>query len=435
MKQSLTLRILPAALLAVFSGGAGAAGFQLLEQNASGIGNAYAGSAAVAENASTIFFNPAGMTQLKEHEVSLGASAIKTSYKFKNEGSSVGALAGTGDGNNGGSWGYVPNAYLSWGLNKDLYLGLGLGAPFGLKTEYDSPWVGGAQSIKFDIKTININPSLAYRVNDQVSLGAGVSYQKIDVEYQRIAGVAPVVPIGGGLTVNLTQHTATLNADDSAWGWNLGGLFTLNPATKVGVSYRSKVKYELEGDVAVRGGAGIADTLFNAARSAPVKADLELPDTAIVSVFQKLDDRWDMLGDISWTGWSSIRQLQIVNANTGGSVQNIDAEFRNTWRVALGASYKLSDASKLKFGLAFDQTPVKDAEHRLTSLPDNNRIWFSVGGQWKPTPASAVDVGLAYLRVKDAPIDNNQSTALRGRVTGTFEDSAYILGAQYSQAF
>jgi len=433
MNPCLTRRALPAVLLAAFSGGAGAGGFQLLEQNASGLGNAFAGSAAVAENASTIFFNPAGMTQLKEREVSLGVSAIKTSYKFKDAGSSVGGLAGTGDGNDGGGWGYVPNAHLSWALGKDLYLGLGVGAPFGLKTEYDSPWVGAAQSIMFDIKTVNLNPSLAYRLNDQVSLGAGVSYQKIDVEYQRLAAVLPVFPVGPG-AIDLTQHRATLTADDTGWGWNLGALFSLDAATKLGVSYRSKVKYSLEGNIAVTGGASALDAAFNASQSSPVKADLELPDTAIVSVAQKLDDHWDMLGDLSWTGWSSIEQLKIVNANSGATVQTIDAHFRDTWRVALGANYKLSEASKLKFGIAYDQTPVQDAAHRLTALPDNNRVWFSVGGQWKPAPTSAVDVGVAYLRVKDAPIDNDQAP-LRGRVTGTYEDKAFILGAQYSQAF
>jgi len=170
-----TMKLLPALIISLLAGNASAAGFQLLEQNASGLGNAYAGSAAVAENASTIFYNPAGMTQLKDRELSTGLVAVGTSFKFNDTGSSVGFLTGTGTGGNGGGWGFIPNAYMSWALNKDLYVGLGVGAPFGLKTEYDNPWVGAAQSTLFDIKTYNINPSVAYRVNDQVSIGAGLT--------------------------------------------------------------------------------------------------------------------------------------------------------------------------------------------------------------------------------------------------------------------
>ncbi len=138
-----SMKLIPALLLVAFSSVASASGFQLMEQNASGIGNAYAGSAAVAEDASTIYFNPAGMTQLKEREISGGISAVGPSFHFHDQGSSVGALAGSGDGGNAGGWAAIPNGYLSWALNKDLYVGVGVGAPFGLKTEYDDPWLGG----------------------------------------------------------------------------------------------------------------------------------------------------------------------------------------------------------------------------------------------------------------------------------------------------
>ena len=170
MTQRTTMKLIPALLLVAFSGSASASGFQLLEQNLSGLGNAYAGSAAVAENASTIYFNPAGMTQLQDREVSGGLAAIGPSFKFKDEGSQVGALAGAGNGGDAGGWAAVPNGYVSWALTKDVYVGLGIGAPFGLKTEYDDLWVGAAQATMFEVKTFNINPSVAYRLNDKVSV-------------------------------------------------------------------------------------------------------------------------------------------------------------------------------------------------------------------------------------------------------------------------
>lgn len=425
MNHKMIPRLLPLALSVLASGPAAAAGFQLMEQNASGLGNAFAGSAAVAENASTIFFNPAGMTQLREREVSIGVDAVRPSFEFSDKGSSAGTLSGEGD--DAGGWAAVPNAYLSWALSKDLYLGLGLSAPFGLQTDYGGSWVGGAQARKFEIKTYNVNPSIAYRVNDKLSLGAGVSWQRIDAKYERVAGViAAPFP--------LSSSIATLDADSDAWGWNVGALLTLSPTTKVGVSYRSKIKHKLEGDLTLEG----PSAALNAAQTSKAKADVELPDTFIVSVAQQLNERWEMLGDLSWTGWSSIDKVDIVRTSgvfSGATVQTLDTDFRDTWRVALGANYKLDDAWKLKFGIAYDQTPVKDAERRLVALPDNDRTWFTVGGQWKATKASTVDLGLAYLYVPDTKIDNDQSLQGRGRVTGEYDSSVWILGAQYSAAF
>jgi len=435
MRRTMIGRVLPLALLATGSGAASAAGFQLLEQNASGIGNAYAGSAAVAENASTIFFNPAGMTQLQARELSVGVAAVRPTFDFSNDGSVVlntPRIATSGGGGDAGSWAYLPNAYLSWALNKDLYLGVGLGAPFGLITEYDDDWVGRAQSLKFDIKTYNINPSIAFRVNDKLSLGAGVSWQRLEAEYERVATVLPsaLSPVPG-----LNATTATLDADSDAWGWNVGALFTPSASMKVGVSYRSKVEHTLEGHLKVEGpAAGLAPTL----QSVDAEADVDLPDTLVLSVAQRLDDRWEMLGDLSWTGWSSIDEVDIVRTSglaAGTTAQTLEADFRDTWRVALGANYKLNDAWKLKFGIAYDQTPVKDKERRLTSLPDNDRTWFTVGGQWKPGKTNTLDLGVAYLYVPDTKIDNDQTALGRGRVTGEYESSVWILGAQYSMAF
>ncbi|MDT3672308.1 MAG: outer membrane protein transport protein [Aromatoleum sp.] len=429
MRRTMIARMIPAALLTIGAGGASASGFQLLEQNASGLGNAYAGSAAVAENASTIFFNPAGMTQLQAREVSFGVAAVRPSFDFKNRGSQAGAL--TGDGKDAGGWSAIPNAYLSWALNKDLYLGVGLGAPFGLITDYDESWVGAAQSIKFEIKTYNINPSIAYRVNDKWSIGAGVSWQRMEAEYERAVGIfGPPLPFSSSM--------AKLDVDGDAWGWNIGALFTPSPNMKVGVSYRSKVDHELDGKVKVSG----PSAALNAGGTSKAQVDVELPDTFVVSVAQKLDDRWEMLGDLSWTGWSSVDFVDIDRTSgpaAGTTAQTLKVEFKDTWRLALGANYRLNDAWKLKFGVARDQSPVKDRQRRLVALPDQDRTWFTFGGQWKTTKTTTLDLGAAYLYVRDTKIDNNQSSLNplqnRGRVTGKYDSNVWLLGAQYSMAF
>ena len=428
MVKMFSMKLVPAMLLVAFSGAASASGFQLLEQNASGIGNAYAGSAAVADNASTIYFNPAGMTKLQAREVTGGISAVGPSFHFKDKGSSVGALAGTGDGGNAGGWAAIPNAYMSWALNKDVYLGIGMGAPFGLKTEYDDRWVGAAQAQMFEVKTINLNPSVAWRVNDKVSLGFGVNWQKIEAYYDRLATVSTTG----------SQTKIKMELDDDAWGWNVGGLFDVSPSTRVGLSYRSAVKYQTEGKIKATG----PSAAVNASASSDAKADLKLPDTFIMSVTQKLSDKWEMLGDVSWTGWSSIPKVDIYRAsNTGAGTgngtiaQTLHTDFKDTWRVALGSHYKYNDAWKLKFGVAYDQTPVQHASERLVSLPDNDRVWFSFGTQWTPDKVQRFDFGVSYIHVRDSKIDNNQTALGRGRVTGEYSGNIWILGAQYSMSF
>jgi long-chain fatty acid transport protein len=386
--NKMTLRIVPALLLLAFSGAASAGAFQLWEQNASGLGNAYAGSAAVADNASTVFYNPAGMTQLGSGiQLSVGVAGVGPSYEFRDN-------SGIKSGGNAGGWAAVPNAYLSGQVTKDLFLGLGISAPFGLATEYDAGWAGAARAIKSEIKTVNINPSLAYRVSDKVSLGFGLNYQKIDAE--------------------LTNSVVRLQGDDAGWGWNAGALFTLSPAMRVGVSYRSAVKYSLSGE------ASSAVPALNGS----INADVKLPDTFILSVWQQVSDRWEAMGDLSYTRWNSVRSLNV----TGLAVPVSETfNYENSWRFAWGAGYKASDKAKLKFGIAFDRTPVRD-EYRTARVPDSNRLWLSLGGQWNAGSYGKFDLGYSYLYVLDPSIS-------QGALQGKYDASAHIVGMQYSVGF
>ena len=399
--NKMTLRTLPALLMIAFSGAASASAFQLWEQSASGVGNAYAGSAAVADNAATAFYNPAGLTQLAGFQLSAGVAGVGPSYKFRNEGS-------TGTGGNGGdagSWAAVPNIHLAWQLTPDWFFGFGISSPFGLSTEYqDNNWVGRFQSLKSKVTTVNYNPSVGYRVNDKVSLGFGINYQTIDAELTA-AAPGPFV-------------FSSLKGSDSAWGWNAGALFTLSPAMRVGISYRSRVKYTLEGDATT------------AISSTPVKTDIKLPDTFILSVWQQVSDRWEAMGDLSYTRWNSLKTLDLYNRDTGAQLPGETFNYRNAWRLAWGAAYQVNDAAKAKFGIAYDRTPTTDA-NRSARVPDNNRIWLSLGGQWSLGKSSKLDLGYTYLYVKDPSINQTKGTTLSGK----YDDSAHIVGLQYSVGF
>ncbi|RIX49041.1 MAG: transporter [Rhodocyclales bacterium GT-UBC] len=395
--KKMTLRTIPAVLLLAFSGVASAAAFQLWEQNASGLGNAYAGSAAIADNASTIFFNPAGMTQMTGLQLSAGAVGVGAYYEFRNSGSTVSG----NDGGNAGGWAAVPNGYFSAQLTNDLFLGFGVSVPFGLATEYnDSNWVGRFQSLKSEIRTVNYNPSVAYRINDKISLGLGINYQTINAE------MTNMTPVG----------LYRVKGDDSTWGWNAGALFTLSPAMRVGVSYRSTMDYTLDGTRSV---AGV---------SRPATASIKLPDTFILSVWQQVSDRWEAMGDLSYTNWSTVDKLNI-RTSAGTDVETFG--YKDSWRIAWGAAYKATDAMKLKFGLAYDRTPVTNTD-RSARVPDNDRLWFSLGGQWNAGRYGKFDLGYSYLYVKDPSISQSKlGTTLRGQ----YDDSAHLIGVQYSVGF
>lgn len=225
LKQTIGSVLVASAFLGVASGAA-ASGFALLEQNGSGLGNAYSGGAAVAEDASTIFYNPAGMSRLSGKQFVVAGSMIKPSIKFTSS-------TGVPDGGDAGSWAFVPNLYFSAEVHPQFHVGFGINVPFGLTTKYDATWVGKEQGIESHIETINFNPSMSYQVNDDVSIGLGVSYQYIKGEL-----TSNVVP---------TASIATLSGTDDAWGYNLGILTSLSSQTRVGFAYRSAIKYNLTG--------------------------------------------------------------------------------------------------------------------------------------------------------------------------------------------
>lgn len=396
-----TLRILPALLMACHAEFAAAGAFQLLEQNASGLGTAYAGSAAVAENASALHFNPANLMQLQGKQLSLGAVGIGTRYEYRNQGSTdtFGATVPGSNGGNAGGWTAVPNAHLSAQVGERWGLGLGIAVPFGLTSDYSRDWVGAAQALKSEIKTLNVNPSLAYRLSDKVSLGLGLNYQTIDG--------------------TLTNRFARLTGDDASWGWNAGALINLSPAMRLGFAYRSAIKHRLEGRL--EGVSGRQD----------VQADLKLPDTFTLSVWQQMSERWEAMGDLSYTRWNGLRGLNVMDRNAGTQLISETMDYGNAWRIAWGAAYKANDRTKLKFGLAYDHSPIKDAS-RSPRVPDSDYLWLSVGGQWQMAQYGTFDVGYSYLLMRDAKLDRTENGMnLRGR----YESGAHIVGAQYSLGF
>jgi long-chain fatty acid transport protein len=410
-----------AAAMAFPAGGAQAAGFQLMEQNASGLGNAYAGQGAAAENASTIFYNPAGMTLLPGKQVAGAVNFIKPSAKFTDSGTSapppVGVPAG-GSGGDAGDLAVVPNAYLSWQLSPNIWFGLGISVPFGLKTEYDQDWIGRFQGQLAEVKTLDINPSIAYKINDMVSIGAGISYQKGEVKIKRSTVLGPA-----------TEGRVNVDIDDDAFGYNLGVMFTPGPNTRIGLSYRSSMDYELTGtlNVTTLSGASVL--------SDSVKLDVELPDTWSVALAHQFSPQWEILADATFTNWSKIKSLPLIRSS-GATADVFNFQFKDSYRVGIGANWKWRSDFMWKFGTAYDKSPVED-QFRTVTLPDNDRKWLAFGGKYRMSKQATLDFGYAHLFISDASINQmrNGETPPRGNVVGTYEGHVDILSAQFSYSF
>ena len=406
-----------AGALGAWATGAAASGFQLMEQNASGLGNAYAGQAAAAENSSTIFFNPAGMTRLPGIQGSLSVSAIRPSAEFSDSGASRGPTglpepAGGLNGGNAGGWSYLPTGYLSIQLYPSIWAGVGLSSPFGLRTEYDSNFIGRFQSQKTEITTYDINPSVAWKINDVFSVGAGFSYQHANLKIDRSVFVG-------------VETGSSTDISDNKFGWNIGAIVSPSAKTQIGLSYRSGISHSLNGTTSVVG-------LF----ATQSQLGVRLPDTASIALAQTINDQWQLLADFTYTRWSTIKTATLVLTN-GVPVVPFNLQFDDTWRVGVGTNYKWNQDFTLKLGVAYDKSPVSD-QFRTTFLPDNDRIWLAIGGKYGINKQATVDFGYAHLWVRDGSINQLMGVGaapFQGNVVGNYDNHVDILSAQINYAF
>ena len=450
-----------AGALSTVSTGAAASGFQLVEQSASGLGNAYAGQGASAQDASTIFWNPAGMTRLPGRQVVGAINAIRPKAEFTNTASVPAPFQALGgNGGDAGDWAFVPNAYLSWQLSDRWFVGVGLNAPFGLKTEYDASWAGRFHAIESELKTINVNPSVAFKLSEAVSLGFGLNWQRAEatltnsVNYTGAAvvgvcGAVPaalcagqvlgVVPGGPVVVAPGTEGVARLEADDSSWGWNAGAMFSLGQSTRIGITYRSGIEYDLTGSVAF---ASRPAALAGAFPNGGITANVTLPAVASWSVFHQLNSKWDLMGDISWTQWSKLEALDIFRTS-GVLLTTTPLRWSDTWRFSAGANYHVTPQWTWRFGVSYDQSPTNDA-YRTPRIPDNDRTWLAVGFQYRFSKQAALDVGYAYLFIKDPTVNlcNAAQAAAeplgcqgKNNLVGNYDSNVNILSAQLRYSF
>ena len=426
-----------------------AAAFQLGLGDAGIIGQADAGSAVIQGDVAGMAYNPATMTSLNKHAVALSMVAISTSFRYSNQTATlptfspspgVGPTNNGNDGLNGGGVSAVPAFYLMWNVNDRLKLGINMTVPYGLQTEYNSNWVGRYFAIKSELKTYNINPAMAYKFNDMVSFGAGVQVERIEATLSN----AITSPNGLG------GYTPDAIAEVKGSGWGFGGNFGLllepRKGTRFGIAYRSHIRHNVDGNVKIAGRDNLnrfAQPLLPGEGS-KAETHVTLPETVTFSLAQDLNPRWTILGDLKYTHWGRFQRIDIKfpegNSN-GAAVANKTTQYgyNDSWFASVGAQYKATDKWLVKFGIAFDQTPTK-TEYRDPRIPDESRMWYAAGLEYKTSEDLKFSLDYAYINVNEAQIDlKGPSVAgtrdIEGTLRGKFTSSAHLLGVRAHYLF
>ncbi len=459
--------------LTFISSTAYSAGFAIIESSASGMGTAFAGAAAVGEDASTVWFNPAAMSLLDDRSmISSAGHIILPTAKFSNKFSSVNpALTGgnaaaaqatlSGNGDDGGKTAFVPNFYYVKPINEKLRFGLGVNAPFGLEVSYKDDWIGRYQATNSEMLTLNINPSLSYKVSDRLTLGGGVNAQYIDVTLgSKIdsgaacrsaasaansgALLAQCLSVFPKVGQSATDSNAEVSGDDISFGFNVGLLMEATERTRFGISYRSGIDHKLEGkaDFTVNNSLAQIRTsattnlqqVLGATRLAnrDITAVANLPESVSFSVAHKANNKLELLADATWTGWSSFDELRIKD-KAGETVTVTPEQWDDVWRISAGGKYKKSDKLTLRAGVAYDESPVPGPKFRTPRLPGNDRTWISAGANYKINKNMDVDFGYSHLFVDDTPIDNTDDNGYT--VSGVYEADIDILSTQLNWKF
>lgn len=439
------------------AGGANAAAFQLAEVSTSGLGRAYAGEAAIADNASVVATNPALMSLFKTAQFSTGGVYVDSRINMSGDVTSSAIVSnkmnaikdGSASQRNVVPGAFVPNLYFVAPVNDKFALGAGMNVNFGLKSEYDDSYDAGIFGGKTDLSAINLNLSGAYRVTEGLSLGLGVNAVYAKAQVERNAGILvdsvndnQVKPAFSALSepyksfpnyfTSKEKSVASLQ-DRAAWGfgWNAGVMYQFNEANRIGLAYHSKVDI----DFTDRTATSVEANVIKDGKKGDLT--LTLPDYLELSGFHQLTDKLAVHYSYKYTHWSRLTKLNASFEN-GKKAFDKELQYSNNSRVALGASYNLYEKLTLRAGIAYDQAASR--HQRSAAIPDTDRTWYSLGATYKFTPNLSVDLGYAYLKGKKVHFKEvktiGQQSTLTFNTTANYTSQAhanlYGLNLNYS---
>jgi len=394
-----------------------ASGLAINEQSISGMGTGYAGRSSSAEDASTLYGNPAGMSLLKRDQVTAGVAMLDAKTDIKNTGG--GRPGGTNDGDMV-PFTSVPNAFFVKQLGNGWAVGLGAYAPFGLITDYESGFAGSNYGQKSQVKVVTLQPTVSYAINDIVSIGFGPTFNRISGE------LSSTLPIGNGFV--------DVKGDDTAVGYNVGVIVQPTDTTRLGLTYHSKVSYSLSGHTSATGltAFGIPDARYK------TSLDITTPENVDFSITQKLDDQWTVYGGATWTRWSRLQDITINNQGVTGplasqlTTSTEPQNWHDTWASAIGVSYRVNKEWVLRSGLSVDQAPTNNTD-RSVRIPTGDRRVVSFGAGYSPTDDLTIDLALSYLKEEDVNVNLNNPQ--KGSYSAQYQNSAWGYGLGFTYKF
>lgn len=389
-----------------------AAGFQLSEQSAIQMGRAMAGAGIVGDDLSAVHYNPAGMTLLSGTRMQATGTwvAVNLDYEGDSGQSENGRLKGQ----------IIPAGFITHQINDSLWAGLGLTVPYGMGTEYGEGWEGKSRGTESMILTFDINPNLAWKVNEKLSVGGGISLQYAKAE----------------LGMGMGPMQANVKGDSWAWGWNVGLMFQPVETVRLGLAYRSNISHNADGHTTLN---NVPVKTDNGLVLTNIRSDMEVriktPDTITFSATWEATDALRLSGTARWSKWSNFHSLDVQNLDLAGpqfSSTVVENNWDDTWFFSVGADYKLNGQWTIRGGVAYDQGPVEN-QYRMAVIPDTDRVWFSGGASYKYTDNLTFDFGATYIKGVG---DTDLYDKVGGKKIGEFKSlDSYIFSAQMQYLF
>ncbi len=439
MRYCLGRCLLLGSLLAVIINSAQASGFALLEYGAAGLGEAYAGQGVGINGATTAWGNPAAMGAIEKNSLSVNEAMILPKAAFSDSGSTqLGVPMNGGDGNQGAQNALVSGFFMVNPLPNHYRAGLSVSAPFGLETDYGTSWTGRYYAEKTQIKSLNIGPSLAIPINSATYIGVGLDLQMSQADFGRgidfgtvcYGQLGPATCNGLALEPQHADGQVNVSGRDTALGYNLGFWHAFLNGARVGLHYRSRIRYRFSGTAVfnvpvsaqvLMAGGGFITT--------PASADLVMPDSLSLNLSQPIGAKLTWMGGVEYTRWSSIQSIVIQYDNPHQPATVIPMSWHNTYRLSTGFLYRQSDSWLFRSGLAWSETPVNTTQAQ-PGIPDGRRIWLSFGAHYAVSRSSSMDVGYTHIFVLNMSINLNEVP--NGNLLGDMNLEGNVVAFQYN---
>jgi long-chain fatty acid transport protein len=395
---------------------ASAAGFMVRENSAESVATVFAGNASRADDASTVFNNPAGMSRLKGTQIEAGIAGVLPDMHFTGTASIQGHPLPSNNSSEVGQAALIPHLYGVIDLDDRTKLGLALTVPFGNTVDYNGAWSGRYVNIKTAALALDLNPNISYQITDRISIGGGVSAQYLKLQLS--TAIAQSLILGPAVP----DSEYTLNGHSWSWGYNFGILAEPIDGTRLGLTYRSEVSQRLHGSLKF---LPQTSPLLGLA-TATAKAPIDLPASITASITQQFGSDLSLSSDVQFTQWNVFKQVSVVSPPnpTFTFVEN----YRDSWMVSVGGVYRINDIWSLRAGVGFDESPVTDA-YRDSGVPDTNRYMFGIGPAIRLSDTSSLDAGYAYYFGNPATM--NKSVNAVDPISGATMNGSYNNALHY----